>query len=73
MLYDYDLLNEDDEIGRVSIPVRDLANGEEVERWIEIKQPEKPKSDHGLVRLPNGLCLPQATQRCFVVQQRHRV
>ena len=51
MLYDYDLLNEDDEIGRVSIPVRDLANGEEVERWIEIKQPQKPKADGGLVRL----------------------
>ena len=51
VMYDYDLLNENDEIGRVSIPVRDLTNGEEVERWIEIKQPQKPKSDGGLVRL----------------------
>ena len=61
MLYDYDLLNENDEIGRVSIPVRDLTNGEEVERWIEIKQPQKPKSDGGLVRLRTAYVSPNNT------------
>ena len=59
VLYDYDLLNENDEIGRVSIPVRDLTNGEEVERWIEIKQPQKPKADGGLVRLQMACVSPK--------------
>lgn len=36
ILLDFDALNPDDEIGRVSVPIRDLPNQEKQDLWLDI-------------------------------------
>lgn len=36
VLMDYDTFNQDDEIGRVEVPVRELPQGVTVDRWFEV-------------------------------------
>ena len=36
ILYDFDKLNADDEIGRISIPIRDLPHEEKQDLWLDI-------------------------------------
>lgn len=36
ILYDFDALNPDDEIGRVSIPVRDLPHEQKQDLWLDV-------------------------------------
>ena len=36
ILFDFDQLNADDEIGRISIPVRDLPHEEKQDLWLDI-------------------------------------
>lgn len=47
-MYDYDLLDKDDEIGRGSYPLKELDDGEEKEVWMEIKE-EKPEKQSSSV------------------------
>ena len=39
ILYDYDMLNPDDEIGRCSIPINDLNDQEHYDLWLEVYDP----------------------------------
>lgn len=48
-MYDYDLLNEDDEIGRVSIPIKVMPPGQEQEHWIEVTPEPPSKQETNLV------------------------
>ena len=36
ILYDFDTLNADDEIGRISIPIRDLPHEQKQDLWLDI-------------------------------------
>ena len=38
MLYDYDALDKDDEIGEAKLAVADLKNQEEKDVWLDIKE-----------------------------------
>ncbi len=38
MLYDYDALDKDDEIGEAKIAVKDLKNQEEKDVWLDVKE-----------------------------------
>lgn len=45
IMYDWDLLNQDDEIGRGTYPISELPDGDEEEIWLDIKE-QKPKGDN---------------------------
>ena len=49
ILTDYDIFNQDDEIGRVEINIKDLPRGETVDKWYEVHRAgkEKKKKDGG--------------------------
>ncbi|KAL4853047.1 Synaptotagmin-2 [Chlorella vulgaris] len=43
VLFDYDVFDRDDEIGRVEVPLRDLPRGQEVDEWYDVVPPHQEK------------------------------
>ena len=39
IMYDYDMLNPDDEIGRCSVPINDLEDQKHYDLWLDVYDP----------------------------------
>ena len=59
IMFDYDQFDPDDEIGRASIPIKDLEEKKHHDLWVEVYDPaaEKEAQGHAKARLFCLKCL----------------
>ena len=69
MLYDYDALDKDDEIGEAKLAVADLKNQEEKDVWLDIEEmtPDGP-SQHKVSLVCNPVVWKAACFKCVLLQ-----
>ena len=58
IMYDYDMLNADDEIGRCSIPISDLEDQKHYDMWLDVYDPAKEDETRAHIKVgPLCLCI----------------
>ena len=45
ILFDYDMLDPDDEIGRISLPIKDFEEQKHHDMWVEVYDPAAQKEN----------------------------
>ena len=55
IMYDYDMLNPDDEIGRCSVPINDLEDQKHYDLWLDVYDPAQEDETRAHLRVSTQL------------------